>query len=62
MLSLWPGALAALSSGPTFRRGSDLLQLGGQTVSARQVVNILGRYNVSEDWDTIGKAGKMDDF
>ena len=55
-------ALAARRPASSFRRANDLLQLGGQTVSARQVVNILGRYNASEDWDSIGLAGKMDDF
>lgn len=47
-----------------FCRGSDLLTLGrltGKTVTARQVANVLGRWTTHEDWDTIGRAGKMDD-
>lgn len=48
-----------------FCRGSDLLQLGklsGKTVTARQVANVLGRWSTHEDWDTIGRARKMDDL
>ena len=55
-------AALCFTARPDFRRGSNLLQIGGGTVSARQVVNILGRWNASADWDSIGLAGKMDDF
>jgi len=45
-----------------FGRSSDLLQIGGNKVTARQVVNVLGRWNASEDWDSIGRTGRMDDY
>ena len=45
-----------------FRRASDILQLGGSPVTARQIVNVLGRWEASDDWDSIGRTGKMDDF
>ena len=38
---------------PSFKRGSDLLQLGDE-VTARQIVNVLGRWSTHEQWDTIG--------
>ena len=46
---------------PSFKRGSDLLQLGDE-VTARQIVNVLGRWSTHEQWDTIGTAEKLDDF
>ena len=52
---------AEISSQASFKRGSDLLQIGEQ-VSARQIVNVLGRWQTHEEWDTIGTAGKLDDL
>jgi hypothetical protein len=53
--------MSAEISQPSFKRGSDLLQIGDQ-VSARQIVNVLGRWQSHEEWDTIGTAGKLDDL
>ena len=45
----------------SFYRGSDLLQ-AGEAVSAREVVNVLGRWKSYSDWDSIGGSQRIDDF
>ena len=51
------------SSANTFARGTDLLQASDK-VSARQIVNVLGRWGSHADWNGagIGRKGKLDDL
>ena len=53
--------MMAVEPSVDFARGSDLLELGDR-VTARQIANILGRWETHTDWDTIGRAGKLDDL
>ena len=52
------------SGGDTFARGVDLLQLSkDKRVTARQVVNVLGRWQEYSDWNEgIGTKGKLDEY
>ena len=43
----------------SFCRTSDLLQAKDQA-TARQVVNVIGRWKTVEDWDTIGLSAELD--
>ena len=56
-----PQSLIGRGEGDSFYRGDDLLQ-GGESVTTRQIVNVLGRWSTHEDWDTIGVAARFDDF
>ena len=45
-----------------YRRGIDLLQTSDK-VTARQIVNVLGRWKSNADWnDSSGRKGKLDDL
>ena len=46
-----------------FRRSSDLLR-SGDKVTARQVVNALGRWKTRQEWNEagIGRKGLLDDY
>ena len=47
---------------PTFTRGIDLLQTS-DAVTARQIVNVLGRWGSHRDWnEAIGRKGKLDEL
>ena len=50
-----------MTADASFRRGKDLLRTGAK-VSAREVVNVIGRWQTYEDWDSIGQARRLDDF
>lgn len=54
-------ASAAMADAP-FRRGSDMLNIGGKTVSQRAVVNVLGRWQSQSDWNSIGRKATLDEF
>ena len=45
----------------SFHRGRDLLRVG-EKVSAREIVNVIGRWQTYEEWDSIGQARRLDDF
>lgn len=51
-----------LSASREFRRTSDLLQVTSDKVTTRQIVNCIGRWKTHQDWDSIGKAAKLDDI
>lgn len=46
--------------GSTFCRASDLLSTG-DAVSARAIVNVIGRWQASTEWDSIGVAKTLDE-
>lgn len=54
-------ACAAMADAP-FRRGSDMLNIGGKPVSQRAVVNVLGRWQSRSDWNSIGRKATLDEF
>jgi hypothetical protein len=45
----------------TFCRGSDILSTG-KSVTAAEVVNVLGRWRTHEEWDTVGKLPELDEL
>ena len=55
---------AASGEEESFARGVDLLQLSSdKRVTARQVVNVLGRWQQYSDWNEgIGTKGKLDEY
>ena len=48
------------AGGATFRRGSDILNIGGKSVSKKAIVNVLGRWDSHQDWN--GRRAQLDEF
>ena len=57
------GPSSSSSDAASFARGTDLLQTADK-VSARKIVNVLGRWGSHTDWNSagIGRKGKLDDL
>ena len=45
-------------SAQTFKRAASIL--GGETVTEREVVNVIGRWSKTSDWNDIGLAAELD--
>ena len=50
------------AGGATFRRGSDILNIGGKSVSKKAIVNVLGRWDSHQDWNGFGRKAQLDEF